>query len=238
MPTDEPEVQTEELSEESDTTTSETTPPPPDLDEVKKNYNQLFQDQQAEIRRLQAQVNTPIPQALPPRDIEQDKQLLFDDPRRLLREEIAEQNKPIIDFMNTFQKRQAIEEFKSQMRSDAMGRFKYLDKVSDFFDRAVSSLQFVNADAVVAAYNLALGNYVSNGGNLNDSAPTQTNSTTVPIPPHIRPSSPIRVANEKPAKPVLSEAERKIARINNMSDEDFVKFRDMPAGDVAKAEVK
>lgn len=230
----EPEVQTEE----EEVTIETPVTPTPNIDEIKTSYNQLFQDQQAEIRRLQAQVSAPP--APVQRDLEQDKQLLFDDPRRLLREEIAEQNKPIMDFMNSFQRQQSIDMFKSQMRNDAMGRFKYLDKVSDFFDRAVQGLNIVNADSVVAAYNLALGNYVSNGGNLiENTAPSiPPANPNVPIPPHIRPAAPIREVSSRATKPVLTEAERKIARINNMSDEDFVKFRDMPASQVAIPEAK
>ena len=185
--------------------------------------------ERARLERELAEARKPKEQ--PPTPDEEKE--FFDKPksvvRELIRQEIQEAVRPFNQSVAQQQREALIVAIKQQMRRNT-AQFPYIDQVEGLFDQILSNTQNIDANVAVAAYNTALGYHISQGGRLetapkNDNPPTP-NRGNPPVsnnPPHIRPSAPpAPPANGAKKMRALTENERKIARFNNQTDEEYL----------------
>lgn len=161
---------------------------------------------------------------------DQEKEF-FDKPKsvlkELVRQEIQEAVRPFNQDMAMQRREALIGNLKAQMRKNP-AQFPYIDQIEDLFDQIINAAQNIDANVAVAAYNTALGYHISRGGQLtkkvDDTPPPPSNRPTVPNnPPHIRPSAPPPPpAGGKKQIRALTENERKIARFNGQTDEEYL----------------
>jgi hypothetical protein len=123
-------------------------------------------------------------------------------------------------------------------------RYFHIKEIEDGFDYAVSQTPGeLNYQMALALYNMALGWFVSNGGQLNNPTPQApqtpqptTHSQSVPTPPNPRPSAPLNTPrNPNPqnkSKRIYTENERELMRIYNMTEEEYDKEMNLPATEV------
>lgn len=204
--------------------------PAPQNTEILNAYQQQLLEQARENKRLRDELEAARRPAPQPPSPEEEKQF-FDAPRtataQIVRQELEQQVKPINDFVRQMQREQNYTALKSQMRQNP-AQFAYLGQVEHYLDQIMQSAAVVDVPTVIAAYNTALGYHISQGGSLN--APSNpTPPTNVPIPPNPRPAPPVTPPSNprgNKTRPQLTENEKKIARFNGQTDEEFIFWRD------------
>ena len=198
-------------------------------------YREQLLTESRERARLQRELDeTRKPKETAPTP-EEEKEF-FDKPksivRDLIRQEIREAVRPFNESAAAQQRAALIAEIKRQMRLKP-AQFPYIDQVEGLFDQILAQAQGIDANVAVAAYNTALGYHISQGGRLEAKAPdaplaplAPSNRGTPPVnsnPPHIRPSAPpAPPSGGKQKLRQLTENERKIARFNGQSDEEYL----------------
>ena len=195
-------------------------------------YREQLLTESRERARLQRELDeTRKPKETAPTP-EEEKEF-FDKPksivRDLIRQEIREAVRPFNESAAAQQRAALIAEVKRQMRLKP-AQFPYIDQVESLFDQILSNVQVIDANVSVQAYNTALGYHISQGGRLEAKAPdapsAPPNRGTPPVsnnPPHIRPSAPpAPPSGGKQKLRQLTENERKIARFNGQSDEEYL----------------
>lgn len=204
------------------------TQPQPDPN-ILSAYQQQLLEQSRENQRLQRELENA--RRVPEQPITPEKEKdFFDKPMtsmaELVRKEMAQQIAPINAFTAQIQRQQAYDSLKNQMRNNA--QFPHLVSVEGLLDQIMQSAQQIDANTVIAAYNTALGYYVSNGGQLsqqpNTQAPQTPNRPNVPNPPHIRSSPPSITPQQGRKIRALNENEKKIARFNGFTDEEYLVY--------------
>lgn len=205
-------------------------PPQPNHTEVLNAYQQQLLEQARENKRLRDELEASRRQPPAPPSPEEEKQF-FDAPRtattEIVRRELENQVKPINDFVRQMQRDQAYAGLKQQMRANP-AQFAYLAQVENYLDQIMQQAQVVDANTVIAAYNTALGYYISQGGSLTPSTPEPSRSNNVPVPPNPRPAPPLTPPSPRNTrtKPQLTANEQKIARFNGQTDEEYIFWRD------------
>lgn len=229
-----------------------TTPPAPvpvvqQNDDVMRAYQQQLLETSRTNNELRKRLDELERKPAAPPTPEEEK-AFFDTPRtttaEIVRRELATQVEPINKFVQQMQRDTVIANYKTQMRSLA-SQFPYLGLVESIFDQVMANTAQIDQSSVINAYNLAVGHYVSTGGRLENNTPaapsnavhaTHTPTTNnVPNPPRIPPSAPPAPVNRNngKAKRVLNENEKKIARYNGMTEEQYIAWTD----DVRPSEV-
>jgi hypothetical protein len=196
-------------------------------------YREQLLAESRERARLQRELDEARKPKEQPPTPEEEKEF-FDKPksivRDLIRQEIREAVKPFNESAAQQQRAMLIAEIKRQMRAKP-AQFPYIDQVEGLFDQILAQAAGIDANVAVAAYNTALGYHISQGGRLEAAAPKTDNLPTpnrgnVPVnnnPPHIRPSAPPTPPSNGTKKlRQLTENERKIARFNGQSDEEYL----------------
>lgn len=208
-------------------------PPSPGVDPtILQAYQEQLQVEMRERARLQRELEESRKKPVAPPTPEQEKEF-FDKPvsttRDLIREEIQKAIAPLNQFTAQTQRAQFIEQCKTQMRANP-SQFPYIDQVERLLDQILSQTPNLDVNSVVAAYNLAVGTYISQGGSL--TAPNGNNPPTPPAnrgtppvnnPPHVRPTPPVPPPSPSSRKiRPLTENEKKIARFNRFTDEEYL----------------
>lgn len=195
-------------------------------------YFQTIREKNAEIARLRAESEARNNRQ-PPKSSEEAWGEFTQNPRDLIKSEVAEAVKPINDFILTLQKGNAFSGLKQQVRGMSAQYAKVLDKAEAYVDNALSQAA-PTVENVVAAINLVAG-AISMGqikglsiSDLMDTPPTPAKVPTPrTVPPTLTPSaSPLsRSNNVEATKPWehLTETELAMARIYKMSPEEFWK---------------
>jgi hypothetical protein len=195
-------------------------------------YREQLLTESRERARLQRELDDARRTPEKPPTPEEEKEF-FDKPksivRDLIRQEIREAVRPFNESAAAQQRAGLIAEVKRQMRLKP-AQFPYIDQVESLFDQILSNVQVIDANVAVQAYNTALGYHISQGGRLEakapDAPPAPSNRGTPPVnnnPPHIRPSAPpVPPSGNKQKLRQLTENERKIARFNGQSDEEYL----------------
>lgn len=215
------------------------TPPTPPTPPVDPNNDVMsaYRDQLLAESRRNAQLQRELEEArrvpkAPPAPItpEREKEFFdkpFSNTRDIVREELASTVGPLNDYVQQQQRASLYIGLKSQMRGMPQ-RFAYLTQVESLMDQIMQGQSVINDNVVVAAYNNALGYFISNGGKLQDQTiptpPTPTPTPVPPTPPHIRPSPTLHNNNNpnpRKTRP-LNENEKKIARFNGFTDEQYL----------------
>lgn len=211
-------------------------PPRPDPTEMLTVYQQQLLTESRERARLERELREAREAANAPKPpTPEEEKSFFDNPRsataEIVRRELQQQVGPLNTFVAQQQRDALYTNVKNQMRANP-AQFAYLSQVESIMDQIVAQIPEINPNAVVFAYNSALGQYISNGGNLTPStpAPSPTPAPAVPSnnPPHIRPSAPANppAPRSTPAKRVLNENEKKIARFNGWTDDEYIAWTD------------
>lgn len=233
-----------EITENQPDTTNHTDNPPesnspspqPVTSPVDNSIREVMSAYQEELR-LSAQRNRELEERLnraeapPARTPEEESQEFFANPKKSMRDEISNAVKPLNEFVAAQARSNLISQIKDNMRRGQ--GFDHLDKVEAIMDQYLAQYNVIDVNSAVASYNAAVGRFVSLNG-VNALAPqnetTQTNTRTPePVnnnPPHVRPSPPPvnrTNASDKAFKlpRPLNENEKKMARFNKMSDEDW-----------------
>lgn len=241
-----PEAETLDTAPNTTTTEEALTESPPasseSIETVKQVYNQALRDvsqraaqAEQELERLR---NAPAP-TRNEQDLEADKELLFSNPRKLIREEMEEIIKPLNQFTQQITREQAITQIKARLATDPRYSLLNNPEVSQYLDQVVSGFTVINESSLSAAYNMAVGLYVQNNGTLpalnNQQLAPNTTQQMNPLPPHVRPAAPIKVPTEnKNKRRALTEQERYIARLNNMNDDQYLDEMELLPQDVVK----
>ncbi len=196
--------------------------------------NQRARAAQEEAERLRQEKNNQPAHVPTP----EEERKFFDTPKatvaEIVRKEVADAIAPLNAFTRNAGRVQAYNDLKDQMRKNVAG-FPYLTQIEHLIDQAMSNAPTIDANSIVAAYNQALGYYISTGGNLlNTSQGAPVNNTpkpaVAPLPPHARVTPPIPApgggGNGKVKLRELNENEKKIARYNKMDDKTYVFYTD------------
>lgn len=207
--------------------------PKPGVDpQILQAYNEQLLAEARERNRLQRELDEERRKNNQPKPVTpEEEKKFFDTPvsttRDLIREEIRQAVAPLNQFTAQQQRFALIEQFKQQMKNSAA--FPYINQIESIFDQVIGTVAQLDANSVTAAYNLALGTYLSQGGQLqapkpaNAPAPNRGNQPVPTIPPHVRPTPTAPTPSNAPKQlRALSEAEKKIARFNNMSDAEYL----------------
>jgi hypothetical protein len=236
------------------------TPTPQDspTDDPRDRYARILEetlrDQNRQIQALQSQITTPAAPATPAPSAEDLKTQFYNDPvnttRSIVEEALSRTIAPLNDFVRGLRiEGSPYDRMLSKFRADA--RFApvlqdphVLAAVEKIMGAA--ELNEVNMQsAIVHAMGLKsmglLGTMVeaprSNEPAPAPAAPTPTPSTV--IPPHVRPSGspgPAGPTNNAPRARQLTETEKRLARENRMTDEQYLKWLEAPADGVATAD--
>lgn len=161
--------------------------------------------------------------------------------RNIVQEEIRNAFAPLANDFKAMQRTTAYTALKAQVR-----------QVVPNFDRIESAVDAImaNQEPTVAnmqvAIPLAIGQLAMNGqwnggqtaANNNPAPSNNANANNNPIPAQLSPTPP---APPRPVTPAqsrpLSELEKRVARENGMSEEEYIKFRDMDEKAVATSQV-
>ena len=212
-------------------------------------YDQVLREQQQELARLRQEReerNKPAPLSA-----DEQKQRFFSNPMDVLREEISNAVKPLMDFTQTFKQQSEYDKLKDKYRNDP--RYSqlfphiesYVDQILANSEKNEQTLRTAVLVAIGAAQTGEIKIPVGNNGG-RQTAPQNTppnnnnqNPNNMTVPAHLRSTPPaVPVNNNNNQKPVLTELEKRLARERGMSEDEWARFRDMPSHEVANAEVK
>lgn len=204
-------------------------------------YNEQLIAQGRELARLRAEIeknNAPKPEV--ERELTEDEEKeFFNKPvstiKKLVKSEVDASIRPLNQFTANTQKQQILASLKEQMKKQP-NQFPYIEvaSVEQMFDQILTNAPSIDANAAVTAYNMAVGYAVSNGGidslkPRNDNPPPNNSRSTLPVPgnpAHVRPTAPSTPAPGNKKLRTLTEAERKIARFNKMTDAEYIAWTD------------
>lgn len=207
---------------------------------------QTIREQGSTLNRVTAEIDElkrpPAPQ---PKD---DAKLLFEDPRKLVREEVNAAIAPLKEFITGMRSGTALEQLKAVKARDP--RFKAILEdpiLSHEVDVAMSkadvndrNLELVIAGVSGAANLGMIPGWRPSAGAPAPAAPAAPAPGALPVavPPHIPPSAGPGPGAPSPAPKIreLTENERRLAREMKMSPEQYVAWTDLSAPDVPFAD--
>lgn len=192
-------------------------------------YFQTIREKNQEIARLKAE--SEARNKAPAKTGEQAWGEFTENPRDLIRSEVAEAVKPINDFIAGLQKGNAFGGLKDQARNMSAQYAKVLDKAGAYVDNALSQAN-PTLENVIAAINLVAGAITMGqikGLTIEDLRDIPITPAKVPtprtVPPTLIPSaSPLsRSGSVESAKPweSLTETELAMARMYRMTPEEY-----------------
>jgi len=187
-------------------------------------------------------------QQTPPKSPEDEQKEFYANPLSVIRNEIQTQLKetiaPLLEFTKSFQAETAYDKHKKTLKAD--GRFsKYFPSIEPLLDQLCSSIDTSSLNNVQGALLAAIGMQQSGmwKGNEVEQIPTPEPTptpnpapTNVINPPHLRPNPPAPPTRQdnKPTRRALTENERRLMRENGFkNEEEYWRWMEMPAQDVA-----
>jgi hypothetical protein len=157
---------------------------------------------------------------------EEDSKLLFQDPRKLIREELSSIVAPLLEFRQEYGKQQAYERLKNEL-AQVPNLYNIYKDIAPYVDEAMRNseptLQNMQA-AILSIYGAKQAGLLPNSQPKPVEKPSVSNN---PNPPHLPPSAPAppRASNNnQPKTRELTEAERDIARRFNMTPEQYINY--------------
>ena len=180
--------------------------------------------------------------------------------RELIKEETTRAVKPLYDFKDRFEARSAYDTLKDRFRSDP--RYKEIfPKIEGAVDQLLSRAEkidenIMNTAVLSAAGALALGMIPQPGATAGNQpatpqTPANPNTPAAPTPgapvqrsdlvtpPHLRPSGAAQHTTDEPAgrKVELTELQKRLARENGMTEQQYVDWLELPADKVTTAKI-
>jgi len=243
------------LVENQPDSTLEQTPPTdqpqdPPIDKSREYITALentMREQNATIQRLLGQQNQPTPQApaAPAPSKEELNQQFYNDPynttRNLIQEALDSTIKPLVETVRGLRfEGSPYDRMMSKFRNDprfaiALQDQNVVNAIGQILENVELSEQSMQSAIVHAVGLKAMGQL----GGLPAPTPTSTPQNPSPvIPPHVRPSAPPSPRNNENNRRVVrefTENERRIMREQGMTEEQYTKWLDMPASQVASA---
>lgn len=209
-------------------------PPAPPTNDIRAELDALqrralaeLSQKNEELQRQLAEKNK-TPRSTP----EEDSQLLFKNPRQLIREEMQEIVAPLIEFRNQFAKQSAYDNLKANLRSNPQ-LFAIYNEIAAHVDQAMQTVEptMQNLQTVIfSVYGAYKAGLIPNSQPSHIPATTQPQVPPVSTPPHIPPSPPPvpRNTGNVPKVRELTEAEREIARRQGLTPEQYIAYLNAP----------
>ncbi len=208
--------------------------------EVIAVYDQVLREQAEELRRLREEVTRR--NAPPPPTSDEQKQRFFNNPMDVLREEIQAGIAPILEITKGFKAQTEYDVIKNKFKNDPRYA-EIFPSIESYVDQIMAKSEKTETNmrtaVLVAAGALQTGEIPRQSSN--NPAPkvpvntnTNTNQNTQVTPAHLRSTPPAPPVPDNKPKIVMTELERRLAREQRMTDEEYVRFRDMRPGDVVK----
>lgn len=203
-----------------------------------------LRDQNKQIQELlnkKPEVNT-----VPADDPDEGRQQFYADPVGTIRKEIRETIQPLMDFVSSMKV--------SGKRDDLLKRFKANPKFADALsDPQIESVvleltsrvpeENLNDETIQASIIQAYGaqrlGLLPNSPNNNSTPPTREESVNrQPAPAHMRPSpAPPNIPNQPNKRRPLTELEKRLARENRMSDDEYLDWLEESPSTVATSNI-
>lgn len=216
-------------------------PPGPDRFSMLEDIIRQQNDRIAQI--IEAQTR---PAPTPPPDPEKQKAEFFNNPhntvQEIVRKELKEAIAPLQDFVSNLSSETAYNKIKQQVRAEFGNVWD--NAVENAVDQVMLSgkvavtVDNVRATTVQAIGLKSLGRLP--GSNVQQPPAPQNNqdNNNMITPPHLRPSNPPSPQNNnnKP-KRALTENERRIARENRMTDEEYLSWLEVPDTEVVSSKI-
>jgi hypothetical protein len=162
-----------------------------------------------------------------PREITSEE--YFQDPVKILRDEIAAQLAPLTAFVGETKKNSAYQNIKAQFLADA----KYgplVTKLGAQLDNLMSNIEPTVPNMLNAVHALVGQLAVSDPNFFAPSTPTPKPKEEETIPAHLRPSPSPRPSSERtPTKKNYTENERRLMREAGMTEEQWENYMNAPA---------
>ena len=223
--------------------------------ELQQIYDNILAEKERENKEMRDRLQRmEIERNAPPPNPEADRNAIFERPREIIRDEINKAIAPILDIVKDFRSDSSVEQYMRKYAVDprfkndwaiiephvrgAVGQIK-----GEINDQAVMSLVL----GAIGAYHAGLlpGTTPPSNNNLppNPNPSTRVTQLDMNTPPHLRPSAPPIAepdANKTPKRRALTENEKRLARIKNMSDDKYLDYLEMASNRVVgpnKAEV-
>lgn len=230
------------------------------LENLIREQNRQIQEQRQELERIRTTRETPAP---PPVNPEEERAAWYNDPkgetRKVLQEALKETIEPLTQFVREFKATSRVGKFITNVKSDPRFSAVWDSDVEDYVESALNNaaqqnIEITDTIAIQAAVQAigmkqigALGNGSSAPRTRNDNPPTdrsndqppRSDRSMPPTPPHLRPTAPTgpRSDNGAPKTRPLTEAEKRLARENRMTDAEYLAWLEAPATDVAFSDV-
>ena len=173
-------------------------------------------------------------------DPDENRKLYFEDPvstiSQIIQKEIREQVKPLRDYVDGLRSTSKLDQAKNKIKSDSRFKDIWGSDIDEIVDSAFANgRNEPSEENVVGVVVQAIGMRTLTG-RTSSKTTTKTEDKTVTTPPNIRPNNPapIRTTVEDSNKPSreLTESEKRIARMNGLSDKDYLDWLDVPADKV------
>lgn len=239
---EEREQPTAETTPSSEPSTSPTPDTPPTSTDKEDERDSLLRQQMAIISSMRQQLddltqksNAPPVPAAPSQDDLNKK--FWEDPVSVIRHEMEAMVAPIKEQLGKTAKKDAYVELKDRFRADP--RFKMvIEKAEPYIDQLMAKQQPTEANLQAVIYGIrgaaALGDVPIQ---FDDPTPTPTptpkKADPSMLPPHLRPSAPqAPKGEEKKQVRQLTELEKRLARENRMSDEEYLQMMELKPEEV------
>lgn len=192
-----------------------------------------------QARREQATVAAPT---LTP---EEDRQRFYDEPRKIIQEELQKTIAPLTEFVRQFQGQSQLDQLKNRFKNDPRFSSMWDSNIESAVDEIMSKAEVNEANvqaAIVHAIGLrAIGQIPGASASTAPAPngnPVPSTRSNVATPPHVRPSAPLSASTaEKKKLRSLTENERRLARENSMSDEEYLKWLEVPVDQVITTDI-
>lgn len=188
---------------------------------TEERFNALMNmvaQQNAAFEELKSKFSSASTSAEPPHDPAKDAQIMFQDPRTLIREEVTRAVEPLNQFRVQMQRQNNYSALKSQLRSAQPQLNPYWAQIESQLDAAFAGGQVEpTPQSIMFAVNAIVGNIALSGG-FNQQQKPPNNSM---VPPNI-PSSPPPPPTPKPQLRELTEAEHTVRRAAGLTVEQYL----------------
>lgn len=176
------------------------------------------------------------------------------DPTTVVRGMLDEMIKPLTDFVGQTKATTAYDRIKQELRNDpSYARILNNPKAEAVLDQLMQSQKEINRDTVSLAIMstagaIAMGRLpdislddkpANNGGGNNDTTRTQSQATTMTLPPHLRPSAPRAPDGTQTQVKLreLTENEERMRRESGMTHADFLGLIDLKPHEVIDSKI-
>ena len=233
------------------------------LENLLREQNRQIQEQNNELSRLRTARENPPP---PPPNPEEERAAFYNNPkeetRKIVQDALRETIAPLTEFVSEFRSQSKVGKLVSNVKNDSRFSSVWDSDIEEYVEQALNAaaaqgVQLNDTIALQAAVNAvgmkqigALGNGSTRRDNppapRNDgdnrspnNQPNRSDRPMPPTPPHLRPTAPSGSRNDqgRNQQRPLTEAEKRLARENKMTDVEYLQWLEAPADQVAFTDI-